>query len=426
MLRITCLWACLVCIIPAVAQQDSCSALLSQGAFKITLSDGTNHTYDSAKDWFCSSDFSTYATNNKTDASLSIIIPGTDVPLGASYDGTNTSATQKRTTFCSDSSRTFSQEQDRFFLQKEGDQTIVNGYLQCVAQANLPFLKATVNSHSTGIFDVDVISQGYPGGHPLVVEVKPVSGADEVLTDDFSPGAEIPQTGSGVSPLVGTYKFQPGVQQAAVVVRTSIGSKIVTAKKCPSGTAGAYSVRQDTPHTSTVQMADFRFDFTVPQAGCHPHCGDGDQISFQQSVGLNVVLRNPRVACSPDTPRPECPLDPMGVSNIDDHTLQISGKTRTVGLPFRVTAEQWSQQTQITRDIVSTSNIQYFQPFSVSIPNNGGGDVVMNSPFGNVILNNQNLASGSLVNWLVLQGSPQPGSSDTTYTLMVKPPTCAD
>jgi len=422
------LFTCILIATSASAQSDPCVSLLSGGAFKYKLADNSTHTYNNAKDWFCSTDFSTYARDRKTSAGADIVIPGIDLPVGGNYDSSDASSEQKRQTFCKDSNKTFTKDQEQFLINREGDPVIVKGFIACEDNRNKAkaFLQTSVNSHSSGIFDIGVISQGYPGGHPLIVEVKPVTNADAVLAPDFTAGTEIPQTGSGNSPLVGTYAFANNAQQAAVLVRTTIGTSIVTAKRCLTGKAGTYTVRQDTPHTSTVRIADYTSDFSVPQAGCHPKCGAGDPISLVRTVPIDVVLKNPRVVCAPDGGRPECPLNPMSVSLVDDHTLGVGGRTRTVALPYRIYAEQYTQKTTTTRDEVFSADIQYFQPFSVSIPNSGGGDFVVKSAFGNITVDKQSLDSGGTVNWLSLQGSPQIGSKESTYTLIAKPPDCAD
>lgn len=412
-----------------LSAQDACTPLLAGGAFKVTSSDGTLHTYNNAKDFFCSSDFSTYSSQKKTSASGSIIIPGIDLPVGASYDDSNNTDQQKRQQFCGDSSKTFSKDEEQFIAIKEDDKTIVDGFVRCEDGINNQkgYLRPSIVSHSSGVFEIDLTSQGYPGGHPLIMEVRPVTGAETVLADDFAPGAEIPATGLGVGPLVGTYTFKGTAQQATVLVRTTIGSKVLTAKRCPDGMAGSYVVRQDVQHTNPVRMADYRYDFALTQSSCHPHCGGGDPKDFPLSVGLDVTLRNPKIYCAPDGGRAECPLDPISVTQSDDHTLQVHVVSRTVGLPFRVVAEQWSNQSSSTRTPVSTPvNIKFFQPFSVSIPNDGGGDVQVNGTYGSMTLDRTSLGSGNPADWLVLQGSPVRGGSSTTYTLMAKPPGCAD
>jgi hypothetical protein len=423
-----CLGLTLLCASCAYSQTDSCTALLAGGAFKTTTSDGTLHTYNNAKDWFCSSDFSSYSSQKKTSASGSIIIPGIDLPVGASYDESSAEDQQKRQQFCSDTSRTFSKDEEQFIATREGDKTIVDGFVQCEDGLNnkAGYLRPSIMSHSSGVFELDLTSQGYPGGHPLVTEVRPVSGAEVVLADDFTAGTVIPAAGTGVGPLVGTYSFKGPAQQAVVLVRTTIGSKVLTAKRCPNGMAGSYVVRQDVQHTNPVRMVDYRYDFALTQSSCHPHCGGGDPKDFPLTVGLDVTLRNPKIYCAPDGGRPECPLDPISVIQVDGQTLQVHVVSRTVGLPFRVVAEQWSNQTTSTRTPVSSAvNIQYFQPFSVSIPSSGG-DIQVNGTYGSLVLDRTSLASGSPAQWLEVQGSPVQGGSSTTYTLMAKPPGCID
>jgi hypothetical protein len=413
----------------AQSQTDSCTALLAGGAFKTTSSDGTVHTYNSAKDWFCSSDFSTYSSQKKTSASGSVIIPGIDLPVGASYDDSDVQDQQKRQQFCSDSSKTFSKDEEQFIVTREGDKTIVDGFVQCEDSYNNSkgYLRPSIVSHSSGIFEIDITSQGYPGAHPFITEVRPVTGADTVLADDFTAGTMIPATGTGVGPLVGTYSFKETAQQAVVLVRTTIGSRVLTAKRCPNGLAGSYVVRQDVQHTTPIRMADYRYDFAVTQSSCHPHCGGGDPKDFPLSVGLDVTLRNPKIYCAPDGGRAECPLDPMSVDQVDGQTLQVHVVSRTVGLPFRVVAEQWSNQTTSIRTPISTAvNIQYFQPFSVSVPSDGSGDILVNGTYGSLVLDRTSLGSGDPAAWLVLQGSPITGGTSTTYTLMAKPPGCVD
>jgi hypothetical protein len=423
-----CLGLLSLCASCAQSQTDSCTALLAGGAFKSTSSDGSVHTYNNAKDWFCSADFSTYSSQQNTNASASIIIPGIDLPVGGSYSNSDAVAQQKRQQFCSDTSRTFSKDEEQFIATREGDKTIVNGFVQCEDNYNNQkgYLRPSIVSHSSGVFEVDITSQGYPGGHPLITEIRPVTGADIVLADDFTPGTPIPTSGTGVGPLVGTYSFKGTAQQAVVVVRTTIGSKVLTAKRCPDGMAGSYVVRQDVQHTNPVRMADYRYDFAVTQASCHPHCGGGDPKDFPLTVGLDVTLRNPKIYCAPDGGRAECPLDPISVALTDDHTLQVHVVSRTLGLPFRVVAEQWSNQSTSTRTPVSNPvDIKYFQPFTVSIPNSGG-DVLVNGTYGSLVLDRTSLASGSPAQWLEVQGSPVQGGSSITYTLMAKPPGCVD
>jgi hypothetical protein len=415
----------------AFAQSDPCESLLPQnGAYKITLKDGTTHTYNNAKAWFCSSDFSTYASEQKTSAGLNVVIPGINLGIGGNYDGSNSDSVQKRQTFCQDTNSTFTKDQEQFLLEKEGDPTLVSGFVQCENNRNLSkgFLKVSTDSHSAGIFEVDVSSQGFPDGHPLIVDVKPVTGATPILTSSLAPGTEIPMVGSGKTPLVGSYSFASNSSEAAILVQTTIGDQIVYAKRCPTGTAGHYQVREDVAHPEVVRIGDYTHDFSVNQASCHPHCCNdcGDAVSLTLSVDQAITLRNPRVICSPDASRPECQLNPMNAKPLNDHQIQIDGKTRTVGLPYRVYAEQYTTQPKVTRDVISEADVPYGQQFSIVLPGNDSGDLAITGAFGSTIFTEQMLEAGTLPPWLVQQAPPQHGTSTTVFTLEIKSPSCAD
>jgi len=232
--------------------------------------------------------------------------------------------------------------------------------------------------------------------------------------------------GTGRTPLVGSYGFSGNAVDAAVLVRTTIGDQIVYAKRCPTGTAGHYQVRQDVPHAEVAKISDYTHDFNVNQSSCHPHCGRGDEVHLTFSVDQSVTLRNPRVICSPDASRPECALNPMSARLLNDHQIQIDGLTRTVGLPYRVYAEQYTTQQKVTRDVITEGDLAYGQQFSVVLPNNGSGDLAINGAFGSAVFGEQMLEAGTLTPWLVQQAPPQRGPSTTVFTFEIKAPSCSD
>jgi hypothetical protein len=407
-----------------IAQQNACSPLIPPGgAFRVILTDGSDHTFRSAKEWFCSDDFVQYANSNKDSGG--IVVPIEGIPIGGSFDTSNQSDMTSRQQFCGDSSKQFTNDEENFLLERQGDPTLVNGYLQCIKPyyQQQDLLQTSVESHTSGLFEVKIASKAYPDAQPLITEVKPIAGATAVETSAFASGNAIPLEGQGKGPLIGTYEFSGSSSEGVVLVRTTIGDKVVTAAQCPSGSAGTWKVAKDVPHPVVKNVGVFSQIFSVPQARCHPHCGSGDTIT-QTFSAPGKILRNIKVNCGAGVGRPECPLNPSSFTQTDDSTVVVTIVSRTVSLPYSVTADEFEQQNAVSRDTVEQGNITYRHPFSITIPNDGNPQLMITGDQGDVAINPQTLVAGSPFDWLQINGTPQVIGASTTYTMTVVAPSC--
>jgi hypothetical protein len=409
---------------PAVtAQSNVCDKLIPPtGAFRTVSQGGSTQVFDSAKAWFCSDSFLTSASSGKTSGG--IVVPIDGIPLGANFDTNNKKDLTARQNFCGSNQRDFSSDQNDFLYIHEGDPTLVAGFVACIKTiaTTQGLLQVDTESHASGTFDIKIGCKGYPGGPPTIRGVDIESGATGLLLTQFKPGTRIPFVTDGKTPIVGSFAFQPNAPEAIILVRTSIGDQTIVADRCPSGAAGTWRLIKDVPHATVVPAPQFSTSFEVPQAGCQPNCGGGDQISHQFSAPAGETFANPRITC--EAGRPECPLDPESVRLLDDHTLEADVVTRTLGLLFTVTADTYTTQNITSRDVVLNGAISYGSSFSVTVPNDGNPTLEINTSLGNPIYTTADLAGGKLAPWIQLD-PPSNTPNGTIFTMTVSAPSCA-
>lgn len=405
------------------AQSNVCDKLIPPtGAFKTISKVGSTQVFDSAKAWFCSDSFLSTASSSKDSGG--IVVPIDGIPIGANFDFNNKNDLTARQKFCSASQRDFSLDQKDFLYIHEGDPTLVAGFVACIKTiaTTAGLLQVDTESHASGTFDIKIGCKGYPGGPPTIRGVDIESGATGLLLKQFKPGTPIPFVTDGKTPIIGSFAFQSNVDEAIILVRTSIGDQTIVADRCPSGAAGTWRLIKDVPHATVVPAPQFSTTFEVPQAGCQPNCGGGDQISHQFSAPAGETFANPRITC--EAGRPECPLDPMSVRLLDDHTLEADVITRTLGLAFTVTADTFTTQNITSRDVILNGSISYGSSFSVTVPSDGNPTLEINSSLGNPIYTAADLAAGTLAPWIQLNPSSNTPNG-VIYTMTVSAPSCA-
>ena len=239
------------------ANDDPCTQLIpKQGAFQIKLSDNSMQSFNSSREWFCSDQFVKYAQDSGTSAGLTVPIDG--VPIGASFDTKNTANMAARQSFCSNNTKAFSNEQRDFLFIKQGDPTIVQGFVACEqGRKAQQFLHVTANQDTSDTFQVNIDSAPFPGDSPLLVEVRPVLHAVPLLANSFQPGSKIPFEATGASALSGTYQFESGAEDAIVLVRTTIGDKTAVVRKCKQGKSGTWAVNSNQEQDTKVADGTF-------------------------------------------------------------------------------------------------------------------------------------------------------------------------
>lgn len=395
-------------------------ALAPNGAFSLRLSSGQTKSFSSSKAWFCSSEFESQGTQSSMGAGLTIPING--IPIGASYNHQDASQSAQRSSFCSDSSKEFSNEQDLYILQKNGDSVIVDAVKQCITQRPTTALEVDVPNSHGNTFTVQVSTNSALGEAPVLLAADPIDNA-KVLSP-FST-TRIPLNGSGSMPINAVYQFQ-GPGDAQVKISTTIGEKIAVAKQCRTGAAGNFIVKQNVDHTSQVAMPDLDDRHPVNgNASCHPRCGNGqgDPVNYMISPTPDVTFSNPLEAHVTSGPGGLEDIKPALQPN---GTIKVTGLHRTSPTVWQVKAKQTKTVTTTSLDQVGdAAPIQYGEQFSVKMDQGKGGVLIIMPAQGSpVTFTEADLTGNNLSDGIALVGTPSLSSTGIVYQLVQKEPGC--
>lgn len=401
---------------------DPCLALIpKQGAFQLKLSANNIKTFNSSKEWFCSDDFLQYAKQSGLNSGLTVPIEG--VPVAGHFDTSNAAQMASRQSFCSDEAKQFSQAQNSFLFIKQGDPTLVNGFVSCEGGHKQPFLHVEATQKGQDLFEIDVDSAPFPADNPLIVEVRPVLNAVPLVVDSFVPGTKVPFDGTGATALSGTYSFAAGSTEAAVAVRTTIGEKTAIVYKCKQGNAGKWKSTSIQNNVAETPDGIFTQSWNYPQASCHPHCcpGCGDWVTYYAQSTDGDLLRNPRSSCDGGG----CPFDHTDVIPLTSERIQLNFKTRSLGGRLTLTADKIKIVKSSQRVTSQQGELAYGKPFSVTLNSNKGDLLSIQSSEGTQDLTPQTLQAGGLPAWLISVADPQQTAPDQfIYTLKVVDTSC--
>lgn len=388
------------------------------GAYRIVKSSGNNSKFSNAKDWFCSQDFLQYAQQN--EASGGVSIPTEYGIASGNFDSSNSQQMQQRSSFCSDSSKTFSESASEFLFVKEGDPTLVKGFTDCIAQQRRQYLKASGAQLSTNVFSVSVGAVPYPGPEPRLISVTTVDGAIPVPGSTFTPSAKIPFD----SPLMAMYKFDTNSQDALLLVDTTIGQATVKVTKCRKTNAGTWQVVSKAELTREVSAGTYSITHPFPQASCHPHCGDGDVLRTDMAVGSDLAIRNPKWACS----GAGCVFDVDQRFSLDNEQhITFIVRVRSAPDIYTLSADQFRHEKYTQDQLNSQGSLMFGNTTAITVPD--GAELRIDAVWGTATLTSAMLKSGNLGvtgRWLKSTGVPQIGNGGTVYSFDVVDANCTE
>jgi hypothetical protein len=358
---------------PAAAQSNACAALIPEkGAYQLTVSSGDRKSYSSAKDMYCSSDW--ISSSQSSGWSFDVDVTG----KGSAGAGASNSANfNSRASFCSDSSRDFTESDKVALYRLQGDRVLANAFVQCMALLRPTGVLSATGSSLGDDVTLTVTPNLSQNAVERVTAVVVVSGATSKEGIAITPG----------TPLVGRHSVVGGytltAPRATFIVKTTTGDLPVTVTRCRTGTAaGTFEIRATTFADNLTPAGRFVKDVPFGPAGCHPHCkmnappapDSGDMILQMHAGPPNVVLRNLTFQCV----GAGCPFaDSWDVRLVDDRQIKLAFRNRSAPIMVHLEADQLSPGKTGSEKLLGNGAITYGEPFSVAVPKDASGPYIV-------------------------------------------------
>jgi len=366
--------------------QDDCGKLIpTQGAYQLITETGDKKVYGSAKDMYCSDEWSKSA--QKSGWNFNIDATGYGSAAGG---GNNASSFSSRAAFCSDNRADFSSSDKVTLYRLQGDAVLASAFVDCIKARRKVF---TVSGNSLGDdATITVTPSLSQNALERIVMVGILSGAIPKKGLSISPGTPM----VGTTSIVGGYILT--APQATFIIKTSTGDEQLIIKRCRTGTPAVSFEVKATIFATELQSTGVKvWNFPAPQAGCHPRCKLNKDLSdpeggdyYVHYIKDNAILKNPR---HQECQGGRCPFETnISAELLDSHQIRYTFRSRSVASTMFVAADTYVEKKVGVETSLAKGSIVWGTPFSIQIPNDATDAYLI---YNDVILPLDSLSDGA-------------------------------